>query len=157
MLTHHTLECAKARLNPESHWLVNGSFLLSFCKKYLLSVTSLWCTLVNPFVVVHPTHILMHSRVHRAHRSKSADLGYGRHGSCHGRHFDGGAKIAWHKLKCVTCSSSTTLLRPMQQLNAQLPQHSALYNAIIEVCCARNLKHCDKIVVLWHNATVRLF
>jgi len=33
MLTHHILECAKARLNPESHWLVNGSFLLteSFC------------------------------------------------------------------------------------------------------------------------------
>jgi len=26
MLTHHTLESAKARLNPESHWLVNGSF-----------------------------------------------------------------------------------------------------------------------------------
>jgi len=26
MLTHHTVECAKARLNPESHWLVNGSF-----------------------------------------------------------------------------------------------------------------------------------
>jgi len=29
MLTHHTLECAKERLNPESHWLVNGSFLLT--------------------------------------------------------------------------------------------------------------------------------
>jgi len=24
-----------------------------------------------------------------------AYLGYGRHGTCHGRHFDGGAKIAW--------------------------------------------------------------
>ena len=23
------LECAKSRLNPESHWLVNGSFLLT--------------------------------------------------------------------------------------------------------------------------------
>jgi len=43
MLTHHTLESAKSRLNPESHWLVNGSFLLteSFCKNYLFSVTSL--------------------------------------------------------------------------------------------------------------------
>jgi len=37
-------------------------------------MTSLWCTLVNPFVVVHPTRILMHPRVHRAHRLKSADL-----------------------------------------------------------------------------------
>jgi len=27
MLTHHILECANSRLNPESHWLVNGSFL----------------------------------------------------------------------------------------------------------------------------------
>jgi len=27
-----------------------------------------------------------------------AYLGYGRHGTCHGRHFDGGAKIAWKKL-----------------------------------------------------------
>jgi len=40
----HTLECAKSRLNPESHWLVNGPFLLTerFCKKCLFSVTSLW-------------------------------------------------------------------------------------------------------------------
>jgi len=71
MLTHRTLECAKSSLNPESHWLVNGSFLLteSFCKKYLFSVTSLECTLVNPIAVVHP-------RLHRAHRSKSAELEY---------------------------------------------------------------------------------
>jgi len=25
-----------------------------------------------------------------------AYLGYGRHGKCHGRNFQGGAKIAWH-------------------------------------------------------------
>jgi len=46
MLMHNTLECVecpKSRLNAESHWLVNGSFLPteSFCKKYLLRVTSL--------------------------------------------------------------------------------------------------------------------
>jgi len=37
------LECAKSRLNSESHWLVNGSILRtkSFCKKELFSVTSL--------------------------------------------------------------------------------------------------------------------
>jgi len=73
MLTHHTLECSKSKLNPESHWLVNGSFSLTerFCEKYLFSVTYLWCTLVNPFVVAHPTHILVHPRMHRAHRLKS--------------------------------------------------------------------------------------
>jgi len=67
----------KVYVKSLSHWLVNnGSFLLteSFCKKYLFSVTSLWCTLVNPLVVVHPTHILVHPTVHRAHRLKSAGL-----------------------------------------------------------------------------------
>jgi len=55
MIMHHTLDCAKSLLNPESHWLVNGSFLLteSFDKNYLLTVTSLWCTFANPFIVVH--------------------------------------------------------------------------------------------------------
>jgi len=71
MLKHRTLECAKSRLNSESHWLVNGSFLLteSFREKHLFSVTSLWRALVNPIAVVHP-------RVTRAHRSKSAELEY---------------------------------------------------------------------------------
>ena len=74
MLMHHTLDCAMSQLNPESHWLVNSSFLLteSFCKKYLFSMTSLWCAFVNPFVVIHPAHILVHPRVHCAHRLKSA-------------------------------------------------------------------------------------
>jgi len=62
MLMRRSLDCAKSRLNPESHWLVNVSFLPteSFCKNYLFSVTSLWCTFVNPFLVVHPPHILVH-------------------------------------------------------------------------------------------------
>jgi len=30
--------------------------------------------LCDPFLVVHPTDILVHPRVHRAHRLKSADL-----------------------------------------------------------------------------------
>jgi len=78
MLVHHTLDCAKSWLNPESHWLVSGSFLLteSFCKNYLFCVTSLWCTFVNPFLVMDPTHILVHPTVHREHRLKSADLTY---------------------------------------------------------------------------------
>jgi len=32
-----------------------------------------------------------------------AYLGYGSHGSCHGRHFDSGSKIAWKKMKFMTC------------------------------------------------------
>ena len=42
---HHALESAKSRLNAESHWLVNGSFLLreSFYKNYLFGVTSEVC------------------------------------------------------------------------------------------------------------------
>jgi len=47
MLMHHSLDCAKSRLNPESHWLVNGSFLLteSFCKIICL----LWQVSDAPF------------------------------------------------------------------------------------------------------------
>jgi len=56
---HHTSDCAKYRLNPESHWLVNGSFLLTerFCKKYLFSVTSLWCTFRDPFLSGAPISV----------------------------------------------------------------------------------------------------
>jgi len=72
MLMHHTLECARSRLNPESHWLVNGSLTESFCKNYLFSVTSLCCTFVNPFLVVHPMQ--QHILVHRVHRLNSAAL-----------------------------------------------------------------------------------
>jgi len=69
MFAHHISQCATSRLNPESYWFVNGSFLVTerFCKTYLFSVTSLCCTLVNPFVVMHP-------RVYQAHRLKSAGL-----------------------------------------------------------------------------------
>jgi len=40
MLMHHTLECAKSRLNRESHWLVNGSFLL---KESFVKIICLMC------------------------------------------------------------------------------------------------------------------
>ena len=67
MLMHHTLECTKCRLNPESYWLVNGLFLLteSFVEIICLvwqvcDVPTLPRSFVNPFLVVHP-------RVHRAH------------------------------------------------------------------------------------------
>jgi len=38
-----------------------------------------------------------HVRLHLSH--SVVYLGYGRHGTCHGRHFGGGAKIASQKLK----------------------------------------------------------
>jgi len=34
-----------------------------------------------------------------------AYLGHGRHGTCHGRHLDGGAKIAWKELKALFAES----------------------------------------------------
>jgi len=40
MLMHHTLECAKSRLNPESHWLVNGSFLLT--ESFVKIISLVW-------------------------------------------------------------------------------------------------------------------
>jgi len=40
----------------------------------LFSVTSLWRTLLNAFAAMHPTHILEHPRVNRAHRLKTAAL-----------------------------------------------------------------------------------
>ena len=51
------------------------------------------------FVVGSPVEISMivfPPAKHDFHKSVSsvAYLGYGRHGSCHGRHFDRGAKIA---------------------------------------------------------------
>jgi len=51
MLMHHGLDCAKYRLNSESNWLVNGSSLLteSFCKNYLLGVTSFAMHPCEPF------------------------------------------------------------------------------------------------------------
>ena len=42
-----------------------------------------------------------------------AYLGYGRHSTCHGSHFDGGAKIAWQKLKSWFTVSWTSILHPM--------------------------------------------
>jgi len=40
MFTHHTLECAKPRLNPESHWLVNGP--LSLTESFWKSICFVW-------------------------------------------------------------------------------------------------------------------
>jgi len=42
-----------------------------------------------------------------------AYLGYGRHGTCHGRHFDGGRKNCLAKLKSLFSDSLTSILPPM--------------------------------------------
>ena len=49
-----------------------------------------------------------------------AYLGYGRHGSCHERQFDGSAKITWQKSKSATCSFFNLHFAPVQRLTAQL-------------------------------------
>ena len=46
-----------------------------------------------------------------------AYLGYGRHGSCQGRHLEAGAKIAWHKLKFVICISFNLCFAPHTTIN----------------------------------------
>ena len=76
-----------------------------------------------------------------------AYLGFGRHGSCHGRHFDGSAKIAWQKSKFVTCSFFNLYFAPHTTINCTAASIQRLSNAIIRACCA-STKHCDKTVVL---------
>ena len=48
---------------------------------------------------------------------RSGVPGYVRHGSCHGRHFDGDAKIAWQKSKFVTCSFFNLYFAPNTRYN----------------------------------------
>ena len=87
-------------------------------------------------------------------RPAVAYLGYGRHGSCHGRHFDGGAKGAWQNSKCMTCSFFNLYCTPHTTINCTAASIQRPSNAIIWVCCV-STKHCEKTVVLWHNTTVR--
>ena len=42
-----------------------------------------------------------------------AYLGYGRHGTCHGHHFDGGRKNCLAKIKIFIYNFLTSILRPM--------------------------------------------
>ena len=60
-----------------------------------------------------------------------AYLGYGRHGTWHGRHFDRGAKIVWKKIKAFFTVSWTSILRPIHSQTAKLHQHSPLPNRLI--------------------------
>jgi len=83
-----------------------------------------------------------------------AYLGCGKHGSCHGRHYDGGAKIAWQTSDFVTCSSFNLYFEPHATINCTAGSIQRPSSAIIRACCA-STKHCDKTVVLWHNTTIR--
>ena len=44
-------------------------------------------------------------------------LGYGRHGSCQGRHLEGSTNIAWHKLKFIICSFFNLNFAPHATIN----------------------------------------
>jgi len=46
--------------------------------------------------------------------STVAYLGYSRHGTCHGRHFDGSQKLLGKNSKFCQAVSWTSILRPMQ-------------------------------------------
>jgi len=81
-------------------------------------------------------------------------VGYGRHDSCHGRHFDGGANAASQKLKFVTCGFFNPYCAPHTTINYTAASKQRPSIAIIRACCA-NTKHCNKTVVLWHSTTVR--
>jgi len=58
--------------------------------------------------------------------SAVAYLGYGRHGSCHGRHFNGGAKIAWPKFRFVTYSFFN-YFSPHTTINCKAASTQCLY------------------------------
>ena len=81
-----------------------------------------------------------------------ACLGYGRHGTCHGRHFDWGAKIAWEKVKFLITVTWTTSLRTMQSLTANA---STQRPYLMQASCSSTIKFYDKTGVLWHNTMVR--
>ena len=89
--------------------------------------------------------------VHRAHRLKSAAvacLGYGRLGTCHGRHFDGGAKFAWQKWNSLFTVSWTSICAPyihkLQSCSYTAPLRRAF--------CASTTMHYDK---LWYYDITR--
>jgi len=75
------------------------------------------------------------------------DLGYGRHGTCHGRHFDGDAKLLGKNcnfylqfLKLLFCSPPTI------NCNAASTQRQSLMQG---KNCARTIKYYDKTMLLW--------
>jgi len=82
-------------------------------------------------------------------------LGYGRHGTCHGRHFGGGAKFAWQKLKCYLQFLEHLPCAPhIHKLQSCINNTAPLPNALRRACCASTTKHYDKTGVLRRNRTV---
>jgi len=80
-----------------------------------------------------------------------AYLGYGRHGTCHGRHFDGGAKIAWKKVKALFIVSWTSILRPIHSQTAKLHEHSPIPNRLI---CNKSGVLRQHYQALWQNCGI---
>ena len=87
--------------------------------------------------------------------SPVAYLGYDRHDTCHGRHFDGSAKIAGQELKCYLQFLEPLFCAPYIHKLQSCINTAPSPNALTRVCCASTTKHHDKTVVLWHNMRVR--
>jgi len=80
-----------------------------------------------------------------------AYLGYGRHGACHRRQFDGGHKNCLAKWKSLFTVSLTSILRPcIHELQSCINAASSP-RALRRACWARTTKHYDKFTILWHN------
>jgi len=86
-----------------------------------------------------------------------AYLRHSRHGTCHGSHFDGGAKLHgknqnlyWQFLEPLFCAPYIHKLQSC--INTR--QRPSLPNALSRACCASTTKHYDKTVALWHNTRV---
>jgi len=77
-----------------------------------------------------------------------ACLGYGRHGTRHGRHIDGGAKTAWQKLKFAACSFFNLYFAPHTTINCIDTTFAT--KAIIRTSCA-STKYCDRTRTLACN------
>jgi len=81
--------------------------------------------------------------------------GYGRHGTCHGRHVDGGRKNCLAKLKSLCTVFQPLFCAPCIHKLQSCINTASSPKAFRRACCASTTKHYDKIAVLWHNTRVR--
>ena len=84
-----------------------------------------------------------------------AYLRYGRHGSRHGRHFDGGAKIPWPKLRFVTCSSFNFHFAPQTTINCKTA--STQRPCLMHMVCQHYQELWPNHIILWQNMMVRYY
>jgi len=83
-----------------------------------------------------------------------AYLGYGRHGTCHGRHFEGGAKIAWQIIEIYIYSLVNLYFEPHTFINckaASTPRAHINSNVLVErvVSAPPNIHRCRGRQSFW--------